>query len=58
MKPLPVFGCAALLILAAVAGALAVGGSFWSWIVVTALVLIVGIAVVIYLARRNSRSVA
>lgn len=53
--PMPVFGYLALIVVAGLAGALAVSGSFWAWIVVGALIVVAGIALVIYLARKNTR---
>jgi glucose dehydrogenase len=52
-RPFPIFGCLLLVIIAAIAGALAVGGEFWSWTVLGAIAVVAGIALVIYLARRN-----
>lgn len=52
---MPVFGCLALILVAAAAGALAVGGSFWAWMVVGASCIVAGIALVIYLVRQNAR---
>lgn len=56
IRPMPVFGCLALLVVAAVAGALAVGGSFWAWMTVAGLILVAGIALVIFLIRQNTRT--
>lgn len=55
LRPMPVFGCLALIAVGGVAGALAVGGSFWAWMAVGALIVVAGIALVIYLARKNTR---
>lgn len=55
VRPMPVFGCLALILVAGVAGALAVGGSFWAWMAVGGLFVVAGIALVIYLARKNTR---
>ena len=56
MRPMPVFGCVAFVVLAGLAGAFAVGGSFWGWIGLGALLLIGGVAVIIYFIRQNTRS--
>ena len=45
-----IFGLAFLI---AVVAMLAFGGSFWSWLVLGALVFIAGIVLVVHLARRN-----
>lgn len=55
VRPMPAFGCFALILIAGIAGALAVGGSFWAWAVVGTLIVVAGIALVIYLARKNTR---
>lgn len=55
VRPLPAFGCFALILFGGIAGALAVGGSFWSWMVVGTLIVVAGIVLVIYLARKNTR---
>jgi hypothetical protein len=52
-RPFPILGCLIIVVLAAIAGALAVGGEFWSWTVLGAIAVVGGIALVIYLARRN-----
>lgn len=55
VRPMPAFGCFALLILAGLAGAFAVGGSFWGWMTTGALLVIGGLALAIYLLRRNTQ---
>lgn len=55
LRPMPVFGCFMLIVLGAIAGALAVGGSFWGWVGVATLLLIAGVAVIIYFGRKNTR---
>lgn len=55
VRPMPVFGCLALIVVAGVAGALAVGGSFWAWMAVGGLFVVAGITLAIYLARKNTR---
>lgn len=52
---MPAFGCLALFVVAGGAGALPVGGSFRAWIAVGGLIVLAGVALVIYLARKNTR---
>lgn len=52
---MPAFGCLALSVVTGGAGALAVGGSFRAWIAVGGLIVLAGVALVIYLARKNTR---
>lgn len=56
LRPMPVFGCLALIVLAGMLAMVAVGGSFWAWMALAVLILVAGVALVIYLARRNARS--